>query len=207
MFKRQASAGIANLSALSPRVILASASLALVACAAFAIGRTVTPAPQESRLARCDARIKSDVRELDDEGLEMIDQLRPVGFRYNRDYAKAHPELGGHEYFGVIAQQYATVFPRFVRETDEKTADGQTILAVDLQPALIHAIGAIQQLHAKSIEHDRQLLLHEQNIAALTEALGALKDDMNAKDALLQKAIEDLTERVKKGEDKAALPK
>jgi hypothetical protein len=99
-----------------------------------------------SWLANSDRRIKRDVRDLEG-ALEVIERVRPVGFRYTAAYLAEHPDIEDVEYFNVIAQEFAEVFPDAVSETKEG------ILQVDTYPALIHALAAIQEL----AERNRQL--------------------------------------------------
>ncbi|MEE4637714.1 MAG: tail fiber domain-containing protein [Wenzhouxiangella sp.] len=83
--------------------------------------------------------------------LERLMQIRPVTFRYTDSYRRAHPDVGAGRYFNVIAQEFARVFPEAVKysgETlpgQEDTAEGE-ILQVDVHPALITSIAAVQEL-------------------------------------------------------------
>jgi len=101
-----------------------------------------------SWLANSDRRIKTRIRPLTD-ALEVIGNLRPVGFRYTHAYRQAHPHIEDREYFNVIAQDFARVFPQAVQESGEELPNGEAILQVDTYPAAIHAIAAIQELNAK----------------------------------------------------------
>ena len=49
----------------------------------------------------------------------------------------------------MIAQEFAEIFPQAVTGSGERLADGSEILQVDTYPAMIHALAAIQELHAK----------------------------------------------------------
>jgi hypothetical protein len=123
--------------------------------------------------ANSDARIKKDVRNLD-HALDKIEQVRPVSFRYTDEYRVAHPSLEDRPYLNVIAQEFAKVFPESVKESGE-TLDGKPILQVDIHPAAIYAIAAIQELHQLVKAKDEQMAkLKEQN-ATLEQRLEQLE--------------------------------
>jgi len=115
-------------------------------------------------LANSDARIKTGVQNLD-HPLETIDRVRPVSFNYTDEYRAAHPSIEDKKYFNVIAQEFAKVFPDSVKESGE-ILDGKPILQVDVHPAAIYAIAAIQELHGLLKAKDDDLAkLKEQNTA------------------------------------------
>ena len=115
-------------------------------------------------LANSDARIKTGVQNLD-HALETIDRVRPVSFNYTDEYRAAHPSIEDKKYYNVIAQEFAKVFPDAVKESGE-TLDGKPILQVDVHPAAIYAIAAIQELHGMLKAKDDDLAkLKEQNTA------------------------------------------
>ncbi len=126
-----------------------------------------------SWLANSDARIKTNVRGVRD-ALATLEQVRPVSFHYTEQYRAAHPCIPDKQYYNVIAQEFAKVFPEAVQESGE-TLEGKPILQVDLQPAIIHSLAAIKELHglvqAKEAELDH---LKQQN-AALESRLSALE--------------------------------
>jgi hypothetical protein len=101
-------------------------------------------------LANSDARIKTEVSEVTG-AVERILKLRPVTFRYTPEYRAAHPSVGDGVYWNVIAQEYAEVFPEAVKGSGEhvpglsKTAENE-ILQVDLHPATVTTIAAVQEL-------------------------------------------------------------
>jgi hypothetical protein len=101
-----------------------------------------------SWLANSDARIKTDIRPLVD-ALSTLDKVSLVSFRYSPEYARAHPSIDNRRYVNVIAQQFASVFPDWVRPSGETLADGSGILQVDTYPLTIYSAAAVQELHAK----------------------------------------------------------
>jgi len=114
--------------------------------------------------ANSDARIKTDVKNLD-HALSTIERVRPVSFNYTDEYRAAHPSLEDKRYYNVIAQEFARVFPDSVKESGEML-DGKPILQVDVHPAAIYAIAAIQELHGMLKAKDDDLAkLKEQNTA------------------------------------------
>jgi len=117
-----------------------------------------------SWLANSDARIKTGVQNLD-HALATIKRVRPVSFNYSDEYRAAHPSIEDKKYYNVIAQEFAKVFPDAVRESGEML-DGKPILQVDVHPAAIYAIAAIQELHGLLKAKDADLTkLKEQNTA------------------------------------------
>jgi hypothetical protein len=78
------------------------------------------------------------------------------------------------QYYNVIAQDFAEVFPEAVRESGE-ALDGKSLLQVDIHPALITAIAAIQELHGLVKAKDAEVArLKEQN-SALENRLQSLE--------------------------------
>jgi hypothetical protein len=123
--------------------------------------------------ANSDARIKTAIEELD-HPLNTIEQIHPVSFRYTEEYRAEHPSLQNHRYYNVLAQEFAKVFPEAVKESGE-LLDGKPILQVDVYPATIYSIAAIQELHGLVKTKDTELSkLKEQN-AALEKRLEALE--------------------------------
>jgi hypothetical protein len=141
-----------------------------------------------SWLANSDRRIKRDVRELED-ALAWVRRVRPVAFHYSEEFLAAHPDVEDIEYFNVIAQEFAEVFPEYVTPT----AEG--ILQVDTYPALIHAIAAIQELaqendalaEADSAKEARIAELEEQGreLRARVEQLESVSTALSALEARL----------------------
>ena len=128
-------------------------------------------------LANSDARIKTEVKNLD-HALETIERVRPVSFNYTDEYRAAHPSIEDKRYYNVIAQEFAKVFPDSVKESGEML-DGKPILQVDVHPAAIYAIAAIQELHGLlKAKEDDLTKLKEQN-ASLEKRLQTLEKVVN----------------------------
>ncbi len=138
---------------------------------------TASKASSGQWLANSDARIKTDVQNLD-HALETIERVRPVSFNYTDEYRAAHPSIEDKKYYNVIAQEFARVFPDSVKESGEML-DGKPILQVDVHPAAIYAIAAIQELHGMLKAKDDDLAkLKEQN-TALEKRLQTLEKVVN----------------------------
>jgi hypothetical protein len=130
-----------------------------------------------SWLANSDARIKTDVQEIDG-ALDRLMQVRPVTFRYTDDYRKAHPEVGEARYYNVIAQEFARVFPDAVQGSGEtlpgaEPATGNEILQVDVHPALITSIAAVQELAVRLEQSEARNAELEARLARLESLVGA----------------------------------
>lgn len=106
-----------------------------------------------SWLANSDLRIKTDIASIT-HALDRILALRPVSFRYTEAYRAAHPAIVDHRYYNVIAQEFAEVFPEAVQSSGERLPGAESdpaalILQLDLHPAFITALVAIQELAAR----------------------------------------------------------
>jgi hypothetical protein len=112
-------------------------------------------------LANSDARLKTDVLDLDDP-LRVVRRLRPVSFRYSDEFLERHPGVKDVRYHNFVAQEFQRVFPDSVQD------DGEGFLQMDSHPANVYAIGAIQQL-------ERQLQDAVAEIAALRTRLTELE--------------------------------
>ncbi|MCE9594553.1 MAG: tail fiber domain-containing protein [Planctomycetes bacterium] len=124
-------------------------------------------------LANSDRRIKTDVRSIEG-ALATLDRLRPVAFHYTDEYVEHHPTIENKEYYNVIAQEFAEVFPDYVKDSGENG-----ILQVDTYPALIHAIAAVKELHGIVARQDETLRTltaeKERQITELQERLERLE--------------------------------
>lgn len=140
-----------------------------------------------SWLANSDARIKTDVQTIDS-ALDRLMQVRPVTFRYSDAYLKRHPAIEDIHYYNVIAQEFAEVFPEAVQGSGEyvagraETPDNE-ILQVDVHPALITSIAAVQELavrlersEARNAELEARL---ESENSALNAQLAELRQQQN----------------------------
>ncbi|MGE3180709.1 MAG: tail fiber domain-containing protein [Phycisphaerae bacterium] len=98
-------------------------------------------------LANSDARIKSSVETIEN-ALDTLDRVRLVSFDYVDWYKDAHPAVGDRRHLNVIAQEFAEVFPEYVKSSGEKLPNGDDILQVDTYPLTIYSAAAVQELHA-----------------------------------------------------------
>ena len=122
-----------------------------------------------SWLANSDARIKTDVRSLEN-ALDVINQLRPVQFKYTDEYRAKHPSVDDRYYVNYIAQEFQRVFPDDVKNSGE-----DNLLQIDTHPAVIYAVAAIQELHEKTRELDEKSNRIEQLEAQMAEMQAVLQ--------------------------------
>jgi hypothetical protein len=122
-----------------------------------------------SWLANSDKRIKTDVQALSD-ALAMIDQLRPVQFKYTDNYRAKHPAVKDRTYVNFIAQEYREVFPDDVKDSGE-----DHLLQVDTYAANIYAVAAIQELHKNSKSKTEQIKALQTELAAVKTRLVELQ--------------------------------
>ncbi len=138
-----------------------------------------------SWLANSDRRIKTDVVTVDGpQALAKLRAVRPVAFGYTADYLAAHPDIQPRTYLNVIAQEFAEVFPDWVRPSGEflpgtdPTDPANEILQVDTYPLTIHAVAAIKELDAEAA------------------AMRARQDRLEAENAALQAQNRSLEQRL-----------
>lgn len=118
-----------------------------------------------------DRRIKTGIHSLQD-ALGVIDRLRPVRFHYSDAHRARHPGVAATEQFGIVAQEFANVFPDFV----STNADGY--LTVNTSPLTFFNTAAIRELHAQLKEKDAEIEALKQKAARvddLQKRLGALE--------------------------------
>jgi hypothetical protein len=137
------------------------------------VGGNASKATAGSWLANSDRRIKKEIEPLHG-ALEALDKVRLVSFRYSDDYLKTHPFIEDRAYHNVIAQEFAEVFPGYVKSSGEKLASGDEILQVDSYPLTIYTAAAVQELNQKLREKDRQIADLTARLERLESALGAL---------------------------------
>ena len=127
-----------------------------------------------SWLANSDARIKTDVATVTN-ALETLDRIRLVRFRYTQDYRAGHSAIDDHSYLNVVAQEFAQVFPDYVKDSGEKLPDGSGILQADTYPLTIYSAAAVQELKRK-VEFENTELRDElkQKETEITELKGRL---------------------------------
>lgn len=141
-------------------------------------GANAYKATSGSWLASSDRRIKQDVEPLAS-AVDTLSQLRPVSFHYTPAYREQHGNFADRTFFGFIAQEYAEVFPEAVASQGERVPGAPDaeppVLSLDVQPALITAVAAVQELAQQA--HD----LRDEN-AALRRKV----DDLAARLARLE---------------------
>lgn len=123
-----------------------------------------------SWVANSDRRIKKNVATISG-ALETLDRLRLVSFRYTDEYRAERSSIEDRDYVNVIAQEFAEVFPDWVKSSGEKLADGSDILQVDSYPITIYAAAAVQELHQKLRERDVHIAELESRLEKLERAL------------------------------------
>jgi type VI secretion system VgrG family protein len=117
-------------------------------------------------IANSDARIKQDIEPVRD-ARAVLDQVRPVSFRYTDEYRKEHPGVADRRYLNVLAQEFREVFPNHVKPSGERLPDGSEILQVDTYPLTIYSAAAIRELNQDLAAKDAKIRELEQRLAAL----------------------------------------
>jgi hypothetical protein len=120
------------------------------------VGGNASKAAAGSWLANSDRRIKTGIATVTN-ALETLNQVRLVSFRYNDDYRTSHRGIDDRTYLNVVAQEFAQVFPDYVKGSGEKLPDGNEILQVDTQPLTIYSAAAVQELSQKVAADDQDL--------------------------------------------------
>ena len=147
------------------------------------VGGNASKSVAGSWLANSDARIKTGIATVTN-ALETLNQVRLVSFRYTDSYRTAHPGIDNRSYLNVVAQEFARVFPDYVKGSGEKLPDGSEILQVDSYPLTIYSAAAIQELSQK-MEAGNQRLREELR-------------RLNAQNAELNRSVTELKELVSK---------
>jgi hypothetical protein len=94
-----------------------------------------------------DERIKINVETIEN-GLDKINQLRPVSFNYSEDYIEQHPEINASKkYNSFIAQEYADVFPDAVS------------IGGDLEKVIVEGVEAADGIEA--VEEEKEILVED----------------------------------------------
>jgi hypothetical protein len=121
-----------------------------------------------------DRRLKTEITTLPN-GLELVDKVRPVNFRYDESYRAANPSLAASTQYGVIAQEYQQVFPSFVSTNKEG------YLAIDPSPLTFVNTAAIQDLHRKLEETrgelTRKVKAQEEELTELRAEVAKLRSE------------------------------
>lgn len=128
----------------------------------FEVDGSVAKSDPEDWNVISDRRVKREIEEIRD-ACSTIMKLRPVTYRYSRDWMEQHPKLQERAYYNFIAQEFNEVFPEAVHQVDKYIeGDAEPLYEMNSQPASIVAIKAIQEL----IEENRK---QQQMIEALQE--------------------------------------
>jgi hypothetical protein len=134
---------------------------------------TASKSTAGSWLANSDYRIKNDVNTIDN-ALETLDQIRLVHFRYTDDYLANHPSITDRRYHNVIAQEFKSVFPDYVKGSGDRLPNGEEILQVDTYPLTIYSAAAIQELHKTVQVQEEAILALQARIAQLEKELARI---------------------------------
>jgi hypothetical protein len=108
-----------------------------------------------------DRRLKEDVREIAG-GLDVLETLRPVSFRYNDAYRACYGGAEDRTRHGFVAQEYALVFP-----DDVKAEPATGYLRMDAGALQPHVVAAVKELHGMV----RELKAENEALRAEVEAL------------------------------------
>ncbi|MFC1680759.1 tail fiber domain-containing protein, partial [Pseudomonadota bacterium] len=131
-----------------------------------------------------DAAVKEEIAPIVG-ALDRLMQVRPVTFRYTDEYRAAHPSLGDGRHYSVIAQEFAEVFPDAVSESGERLEnEDRALYQVNIHPALITAMAAIQELNEK--------------LEAENERIKTENAELNRKYAEMQIATADILSRLER---------
>ena len=132
-------------------------------------------------MSNSDRRLKTDIQDLHG-ALDVIDRLRPVKFRYTKEFFKKHPGTRDVCYYNYVAQEYQEVFPDSVQD------DGEGFLQLDTHNAEVYSVAAIQELHRALKQKDAQ-------IARLERQVRSLEETVNVRMAALERAVHSRPER------------
>ncbi|MCK4820968.1 tail fiber domain-containing protein, partial [bacterium] len=132
-------------------------------------------------LANSDIRIKMDVQTIEN-ALGVIDQLRPVKFKYTEEYMAEHPSLEDRYYFNFIAQEFQEIFPDSVQDS------GEGYLQLDAYAVRPYLVAAVQELNTKietlGLEPDNEAgdleynLDLEQEVASMSARMNNLETEL-----------------------------
>lgn len=148
---------------------------------AFEVEGDASKTTAGSWAANSDGRIKRDIRELDgSEALARMRAVRPVSFAYTPEYLAAHPVIDDRIYLNVVAQEFAEVFPGWVKSSGEtlpgKSADDaqNEILQVDAWPLTIYSAAAIKELDARNAGLERENAALRERLERLEQVIDTL---------------------------------
>ncbi len=140
-------------------------------------------------IANSDRRIKTNVETVTN-ALDTLDQVRLVSYEYTDAYRAHHPDIVDRRHLNIIAQEFAEVFPDYVKGSGEFLPDGSEILQADPYPLVIYAAAAVQELHQQLKDRESQLAelrAEVEQFRSLREELAALRAEMTVQ-AVLHKA-------------------
>lgn len=127
-----------------------------------------------------DRRAKEEILALTN-ALETLRAVNPVSYHFQDWYLTAHPEAGDFTHFGVIADEFAQIFPDSVNPIGVTAPDGTPLLGVDTSPLLPYSVAAILELDTRN----REL---ESTVNAQAEELNALRARLERIERLLEQA-------------------
>ncbi|MCC7377403.1 MAG: tail fiber domain-containing protein [Verrucomicrobiales bacterium] len=115
-----------------------------------------------------DRRLKTDIATLGG-ALALVDRVRPVTYRYSAEHRAKNPGIPATTQYGVVAQEFAEVFPDFV------TSDKDGFLSVNSSPLVFANTAAIRELHAQVATRDARIQALESRNEELQNELSRLK--------------------------------
>ncbi|MCC7375817.1 MAG: tail fiber domain-containing protein [Verrucomicrobiales bacterium] len=115
-----------------------------------------------------DERLKTEIETLGS-ALSLVHRIRPVTFRYSDAHRAANPGTPSTKQYGVVAQEFAKVFPDFVSTNQ----DG--FLSVNSSPLVFANTAAIQELHTQVKNRDARIHQLESRVDELQQDVTRLK--------------------------------
>ena len=140
---------------------------------AFEVEGTASKTAAGDWLANSDARIKTDIETVTG-ALQTLDKVRLVSFKYTDDYRAEHTSIDERRYLNVIAQEFAEVFPDYVKSSKEKLPNGDEILQVDAYPLTVYSAAAVQELHVIVKAKDAEIAELKTRLDAMEAAISKL---------------------------------
>ena len=126
--------------------------------------------------ANSDGRIKQNVGTINN-ALESLGRVRLVSYEYTDAYRERHPGVESRRHLNVIAQEFAEVFPDYVKGSGEQLPDGSEILQVDAWPLTVYSAAAVQELHAETRAKDEEIAELKARVDALESKLDRIIKD------------------------------
>lgn len=125
-----------------------------------------------------DECLKTEIETLGS-ALSLVNRIRPVTFRYSAAHRAANPGTPSTQQYGVVAQEFAKVFPDFVSTNQ----DG--FLSVNSSPLVFANTAAIQELHTQVKDRDDRIHQLESRVDELQQDVTRLKAARDSVAALL----------------------